>query len=396
VVRAASQALRAAPLVLAAALAVGCSGDRSVHQRATAPAKGTLDTSYALDGRIQIFGSRDDIAVAPDGTVYAVTFFSEVVKVAPSGVVLGSIPLAADRVAANDTGFVAVKGGVVSRFDLNMQPVAAFGSNGVASIELVRFEAPVQVLLNPDGEIYVIGVDGEGRTIWVRKLDANGRPVASFGDAGRLVVLRLEGQGPIGFAGESINSPKGTLDPLGNLFVSISIFNDEPTFIVGKVDREGRLAPGFSDRGIWRGPRPKCFSRDIAADADGNVFVGGNCAGPDGIYRAAVAKLDWRGALVPDFGSGGVAEGVFAAAGLARHAGKLAVGTDGTVYVVAFNEFCFGVLTALDSRGRPIESFGTRGRIEDVSQVALDEANRIYTATTHSCNQSTFTVSRYN
>jgi hypothetical protein len=166
------------------------------------------------------------------------------------------------------------------------------------------------------------------------------------------------------------------IDRDGALFVTASVTSTQ-TFIA-KLDALGNPVPGF-DSGPVR--TLDCAVGDtLELDATGSLFLGGSCSGDEG-PRAAVARIDSRGALVQSFGSGGIVRDVFGEAGAV--AGALATSAHGSVYALLRTRDNFRV-AKMDPSGRLDSAFGNGGFATfDVAcdlgrRLAVDQAGLLY------------------
>jgi hypothetical protein len=351
-------------------------------------AKGILDTSYGVGGRVAYTASSQapvsSLVVTPDGTAYAATQ-SDVVRIDNVGRAFAGLGFYGTRMLALDRrgNVFGLVGSSLYKLDPAGQAVTSFGSGGFALAGSSTMRVTL-FITDAGGTLYVAGFqfaeDFRSGSAVIAKLNAEGQSVPTFGRDGRIVVPAL----PSGIA----------VDDEGNLYVSYGSGGDPSlasALHVAKLDRNGNPVASFANAGIWAGPRSACDSGGIALDAAGFVFVAGNCTDASGVSREILVKLDARGALVQGFGAGGVAERFLDPVPdefRGSAATDVAIGPDGTVYVSGYLVIGGCVsrrLFALDVRGNRIASFGDAGSIRGVLKFAPDAVGRIYTVEGGAC-----------
>ncbi len=189
----------------------------------------------------------------------------------------------------------------VFELDATGRVLLTLGERGVAGDDETHFNMPTDVAVADDGTFFVS--DGYGNSRVVR-FSPEGRFERSWGEVG---VLPGQFVVPHGIA----------LGPDGNVYVA-----DRGNARVQIFDRDGTFVGKWESAALGR-------PWSIAFDADGLAFVvdGGDqpASGPD---RARILEVDERGQIVGSFGSVGAAPGQM------RQPHDIAVGSDGSVYVV--------------------------------------------------------------
>jgi peptidylamidoglycolate lyase len=192
----------------------------------------------------------------------------------------------------------------VFKFSSAGKLLMTLGAKGVPGLDGTHFNRPTDVLVAPNGDIYV--TDGYGN-----------RRVAQFNSAGKFIRdWGSEGDQPGQF-----NNPHGlAMDKDGKLYVA---------------DRENSRIQIFTSEGkfldLWKSKelgRP--WGLDIADDGFLYVADGGDLQ-PDPPNRNRAMRLDLTGKIHEVWGSFGSADGQF------YWAHDIAVGSDGAVYVCDVN-----------------------------------------------------------
>jgi uncharacterized delta-60 repeat protein len=249
----------------------------------------------------------------------------------------------------------------VTKVDSNGHKVTDFGTGGSAFIDLHSsyYNGTVAIAVDPGGPIYAAGnTDSAGtRDMVVVKLDASGQPVASFGNAGKVLVdfagradsvsaIVLDGNGHLALAGETDDGATGAAD-----------------MAMAKLDTDGNLVSSFGTEGraqIHIVGYDSGFSA-IARDVGGNLYGAGYAQLPNHFPDFAVAEIDVDGHLVGTFGDGGTK--VLASSGNATDFAivpDIALGPAGNVFLAGTVADDFRVLE-LDANGAYVTSFGTGG-----------------------------------
>jgi hypothetical protein len=259
----------------------------------------------------------------------------------------------------------------VEKHDATGRPVSQFAQGGYADLTFGGFSVGLgldSVRVDGAGNVYVVAstrppISARPITVYVIKLDAVGKPVATFGadGSGRITVPSIL----------EVATPAPAMDRAGNVFAAAPTFTGNVA--VQKLDVNGQPAADFAttEVGIGCTGFPYTIRRFIAVDGSGNVYLGGACAyGSDTRERPFVVKLDARGSPVASFGEGGIARDFYTAkdaagAPLPTAVDALVPGSDGSLYVGAstLGISCgIGVgIVKLGADGRPVNSFGSGG-----------------------------------
>jgi hypothetical protein len=400
--RAAQQALKLPLLAAALAISDGCGGGSGGSGPVPPPVvsvSGKLDTTYGAGGRV--FVESSDFVADRAGDIFvgglAITKFDATgspatgfVDGAPATSPQGNVSVdAAGNVYSIVTDFTGPTGHfILVKRDASGRPIESFGQAG-------------RVSFNP-GTLQLLGVrgafpDGAGNvyleTVWhpptsagpvfdfLTKLDMSGQPISSFA-AGTPGTHVLPGTLSLPSVLQ-LQGTRVTIDPAGNIFAVVPA--NTGVVIVEKFDANGQLVPGFSTT-----PTPvPCtqqvsFPWSIARDSAGNIYVGGTCSwGTEARESVFVVKLDAAGNPVPGFGDAGVAADFYTAGGSTRLF-ALQPSVDGAVYVSALptGSSCVGMaIVKLGADGKPVDAFGVHGIVMPdlfAGNTAVDSLGRLY------------------
>jgi len=267
---------------------------------ATAFKTGSVANAVAIDhaGRSVVVGETigDHVAVAvarfrPDGTPD------------PSFGRNGRVrmPLHADAAVAFDVAVAADDGlaiagrrtigatedSFVLRLNASGEPVAAFGGDGLATINFGKQESANAVAFTPSSRIDLVGYVSNGTSVRcaLARLDAGGRLDRTFSGNGTRFVDLSPGADQLN---DLIVLPNGAIVAAG-----YADFATEPRFAMLRLHRDGELALGFGRQGITKtdlGPGAD-IANALAMTGDGGFVLAGsaNNAGHDdwGIARYA-------------------------------------------------------------------------------------------------------------
>jgi len=402
-VRRTHHALLSAAIALALlCVAAGCgsaSGDAPPSPRRV------LDMSYGVAGKVAFTDGVSSIALAPDGSAFVASSFTGIFyRVDAMGAMTGPqiLPVVGyGLVADKDGNAYAAFQNTVFKFNA-AGPDSGYADSGMA----LAYTPPpgVGAVISslvplPEGSLYVIIRQSQDPLFWdalvIVKLGPDGRPVASFGEGGR-VTHHLASMTSLVF---------GAVDSAGNLYVSFwNGDGRDARMNLAKFGRDGQLVSGFGSGGVWSGTRTRCAAWAPAIDSAGFVWLPGECTDASGAFGEVLVKLDSNGQPVAGFGKDGYLDGFYGT--LQDKSGesiaqRMVIAPDGTMYVSGYAVLAGCVVyrvVALDPQGNRIASFGTDGTLLGGRLAALDAANRLYVVSrTSSCGsgQTRDVLSRY-
>ena len=263
----------------------------------------------------------------------------------------------------------ALSGFDIVRFTAGGMPDTDFGTDGRVAIDFsdLGFEAAFAWAVGVDGADRIVaagGVEaGESHDLVVVRLDDSGRPDATFGNAGRVVIpqgmpgasrsaalhaIAVQRDGSLYAAGNTTANPGGTWRG----FVVVHL-NADGTLDAGfGADGIAAFAPQYAVGGDW--------ARAVFVDRDGVLLAGGCGYGADtesGWFCAL--RLDLDGRIDARYGAGGWAQITPAPVVRARVSalrqgdGKLVLA--GTTPIGGPTDFAVARLT---QAGEPDASFG--------------------------------------
>lgn len=355
------QTLAFLPVAAALAISSGCGGESASEPLPIVFVSGTLDAGYGSAGRISVPGG--SIAVDGAGNVFVgdlvVTKFNAAGNPAGDFVDGAPAPAAQADVVVDSSGSVySVYTGADGHFvlvkrDATGRPVASFGQAGRVDLNAVRSLVSVgAVFVDGSGNVYVDGgwippLSARPVFRFIIKLDSAGRQVTSFG-SGNNASLEIPSI-------LELQPARTSVDAAGNIFVAYSFIPG--TAVVEKFDANGQPVTTFRGDST---PTPCAMARPltrplaVARDAGGNIYVGGTCSwGSEARDRIFVVKLDASGRLVTAFGEGGMLADFFVAnpaanpsgAGMSTALVGLQSAADGGLYVAAAanDDPCAGV-----------------------------------------------------
>jgi DNA-binding beta-propeller fold protein YncE len=241
-----------------------------------------------------------------------------------------------------------------------------------------RFNGPVDIAIDPAGNLYVVDTDNHR----IRKVSPKGK-VSTLAGSER------------GFAGGKVSAarfsePRGiTIDAAGNLYVADSGNNR-----IRKVSPEGNVSTiagsgkfGFAD-GIGRAAQFR-LPAGIAIDAAGNLYVAD--LGNQRIRKISPARevttLAGGGPPQDFFTKGRFADGIGKAA---RFAGPVGITIDaaGSLYVADFGNHRIrkispeGEVSTIGGKEGLVDGSGSAEQFHWPSGVAIDKAGNLYVADT--------------
>jgi Domain of unknown function (DUF5122) beta-propeller len=210
-------------------------------------------------------------------------------------------PNSGGAVESQVTGMVqAIRGGLafvprngrgVKASDLDGKSLSGFGVDGIA--RLPRQLRVAAIGPGPKGGLTITGAIGHERAMAVYRLDADGRPVSGFGRNGLATAA---------FGGRRAGADAALVDSGGKVVVT--------GWAAGRVAAarflaDGRLDPGFGDRGRVRNLLPGSTYGSRLAPLGGGVVIAGVGEKLPRKLRGIV-RLDGQGHLVRHFGKGGI------------------------------------------------------------------------------------------
>ena len=357
----------------------GGGGGGETPATSPAPASGQLDPTFGTAGKA-VLPEFASMFPAPAGDIYLTgSMFPEpgvrIAKLDASGaaVPFALAPAGSLGVALVDEAgafyFMSAPG--IRKADAEGRLVPSFGAGGLArneSWDAGNYWGGSTIARDRAGNLYLAGskVRTQGNLVdslmAVAKFDREGRAVGSFGSGGMRV---LEGQG--GFV------KAVAVDDAGNVYLGGSL-SARPTLVVVKLNAAGELAADFAAGGVWMGPEcgpSTAGTAALALDASGNLIVAGGCppAGTNG--GARIFKLDARGTVVASFRESGSRGGLFGPdptgpTGLeGNFVNELRLGPAGQIYAAGARfvdpSQCHFAVAKLDANGNAVPGFGSHG-----------------------------------
>ena len=250
----------------------------------------------------------------------------------------------------------------VARYETDGSLDDSFSGDGLQTIDLGAYSEAAAVAVQADGAIVVTGTVGTGlgADFALARLEADGDPDASFGDAG-IVTTNID---TADRAAAVALQPDGLIVVAGSAATSTGFTTDDNLFAVARYEADGDLDPAFGDGGIRtavvNNPHGG-WAAAAALDGDGRIVV----AGATSLSEIAVVRFETDGDL----------DATFSDDGLALTAGSLGVGvaigpSDDTVTVLArAGTFSGTMLARYDESGDPDASIGIDGtrRFDDIA-----------------------------
>lgn len=239
-------------------------------------ADGDLDPSFGGTGVVtmpfsDVVQDAGGLALQADGMIVAAG------RVASSYGALGSLALA--RYAADGT------------------PDPAFGSGGLVTTTLTG-EEPWNVIVHPDGALYVLRVGGGD--ILLARFTSTGDLDLTFGTGG-VVTTDCGGSEGVGARGDYL-----VVQPDGRLVVGVSSTSGPiPSACLVRYAADGSLDGSFGSGGIAL--VPGFIVTDLALQADGGILVAGATTMTPEPLAFAVLRVLADGTVAPGFGAGGLA-----------------------------------------------------------------------------------------
>lgn len=226
----------------------------------------------------------------------------------------------------------------VLRFDVDGEPVATFGTSGVAQVDFNGLVDQARVLAMQQGEILVGGsasatLRSERSNIGLVRLQSNGVPDPAFADSG---LLELGLSGPVRTIVQDAAARAG--GGLVTAFWSGSSFSDREFALLG-VRPDGEPDPDFGDNGVaqFDFANGEDTVEAVAVQPDGRIIaVGGIRQSTQGTDFGIVRFMP-DGSVDTGFGiDGGIAVDLNAATDTAR---AVQVLDNGTILVAGEGQF---------------------------------------------------------
>lgn len=252
---------------------------------------GSLDLGFSEDGHVTLavgdgFTMGSSVIVSADGSI--VVFASARHAGELGGVVAKFLPSGAlDRSFAEE--------GVYRNFDFGLQE-GWFGGGANSLVE------------QADGKLLFAGqvaatAGGEDTDVVVVRLNADGTPDDSFGEAGRAIFAGGAGSS---YPAAIAVSARGEVYVAGN--VEPAPGEGSRPFLA-RLLPDGALDPSFGASGIWMSMvDERGLAGDLAIQADGAVVWAALHSSDGRSSRTSVMRLDGEGRLDPTFGEGGRSE----------------------------------------------------------------------------------------
>ena len=169
----------------------------------------------------------------------------------------------------------------VEKFDSTGHYISQFGSSGTGN---GQFKNPIGIAIDPSGNIYVSDLNNEN----VQKFDSTGHYISQLTS----IVY------PHGAPLEAVS-----VDPIGNLYVSVANFGPSSTYAIEKFDSTGNYISQFAPYGSGNG-QIGTFAASLAFDFAGNIYAAD-------LVDYRVEKFDSTGHYISQFGSSGTGNGQF-------------------------------------------------------------------------------------
>jgi uncharacterized delta-60 repeat protein len=311
---------------------------------ASAAVPGELDPTFGVGGKVQTpFGPESyagGVAVQPDGKIVAVGTPQEsqgfsVARLLPNGspdpswgeggvvtTPLGKFAEALD-VAVQPDGKIVVVGEApgaknndfaIVRYLSNGKLDASFGEGGIVILPVGEFADQARVVaIGPGGRIAVVGISDLASSrdaVGVAMLESNGNPEAAFAGDGTTVVQTESGEDD---RGEGVD-----FQSEGKIVIADSTgagIGDGFTLI--RLGLDGKPDSSFGGDGVVETPIPgeggveEGRISDVLVQPDGKIVGGGYGVDSVGVTAETVIKFELvrylaNGELDPSFGSGGM------------------------------------------------------------------------------------------
>lgn len=275
-------------------------------------ANGTLDRTFDKDGIVTTrFGSKTSESAAA-------------VLLQPGGKILVG------------GGASAAEGFTLVRYNADGSLDTTFGSGGRRTYNLPgSYDALVSMAAQPDGKIVMVGqTDDTGNTgpLALLRVDANGTPDATFGNAGVVTTS----------VGSDLTQPHDlALDANGKIVVVGDSFVNGMGFrnFVVRYNSNGSLDTTFDGDGIQSSVRG--LARSVALQADGKILTAGFTTGapdPSALTDVLVVRFNTDGSPDAGFGTGGLVTTALRVGG-PEYVGGVGVQSDGKIIVLGNDNY---------------------------------------------------------
>lgn len=216
---------------------------------------------------------------------------------------------------------------VVARFLRNGKLDRSFGEGGKATTVFTGVARPMDIAVQPNGKIVVVGythhLGTDVRSLIVARYHPNGDPDASLDQDGSLTTRFGEDADVFGL-GVAIQDDE-------KIVISGEVSN---SWIVARLEVDGSPDASFGDNGVSHsGPIPAGEARDVAILPDGKILAAGCDRSTVGSRFGLVRYLPGDGSPDTDFGAGGAARAAFGGDPPSDCASALAVQSDGKTVV---------------------------------------------------------------
>ena len=246
-----------------------------------------------------------------------------------------------------------------------------FGTNGRSTVEIGDYADPKTTIIQPDGKIIIVGevtISNSESDTFIVRLNPNGTPDSSFGNAGKVIVslspnydfiraVTLAPDGKIIVAGRRLNLSLATTD-----------------FLLARFTTNGNLDTSFGNNGIVivnQGSTDSFYA--VAVQPDGKIIAAGSTT--DGTRSAVALRFNTNGTLDGSFANSGLFfydlhpdayDEKFLAVELLPNGRILLGGT-------AFHNLGTDILALLESSGTLAQDFGSGGIKLEFSDTAPGE-----------------------
>ncbi len=306
-------------------------------------ANGSLDTSFDTDGKVATVvgdnaASIEAIAIQEDGKILAV----------------GSA-----FVTDNAYDFA------LARYNPDGSLDASFDTDGIVLTNINGSDVAVDVAIQSDDKIVVVGVTGSNFDFVVARYNPNGSLDTSFDGDGLVFTT---------FPPNPASVRAVALQADGKIVVAGAV---NSTFTVARYLTGGTLDPDFGEDGFVIAP-VGAVSIPVAVEVrgDGRIVVGGYASMPDTEYDYAVVRLLADGTLDSSFGDGGIATTAITTDSDILEA--MTINSSGQIVLAGTkgdDVFFNTVLVRLDPDGSPDAFFGTAG-VVTLALTAADDFAR--------------------